>query len=338
MISWWKSLNSTPGFFCILNQLAGRIPGTSRALKTAFLNSSQKIMMEAKQFSMTYPAVLSHQGGFAFYSFAVPFDHVSTLFDLQNDLPEELKAQRKLKKSRVKRIAKYIEDNNKSFVFPAITAAINDSPCFEQNGNVSIGLLNIPSKITVHDGQHRVAGIIEFLENYKLKAKHPRLNKHYLSKTDSYHYLPVILLYDSGLSRSQQIFCDINRNAVKPKKELIKTFDHRTRQDDKLSMIKQNLDKWFDQEYVVRFVKNYSSYTLVKDFGQYLLYKGYYADNYLDCEYPKIDYRTHDLDIFLDDWGLQDYFKQSTSKELIAYDPDFTKGIFTLQPDFQESV
>ena len=64
----------------------------------------------------------------------------------------------------------------------------------------------------INDGQHRRAAIEEAL---KLK---PDLGNESIS---------VVFFSDKGLKRSQQMFSDLNKNAVKPTKSLGILYDHR---------------------------------------------------------------------------------------------------------------
>jgi DNA sulfur modification protein DndB len=140
-----------------------------------------------------------------------------SIFDEQ-ELPPELRAQRTLNKSRVPEIANYILDNPKDYVFSAITASIDSdvefSPISERPGENKLGILKVPmdAKFIINDGQHRRAAILAALE------QKPELG----SET-----IAVVFFLDLGLGRSQQMFADLNRYAIRPSRSLGLLYDHR---------------------------------------------------------------------------------------------------------------
>jgi len=140
-----------------------------------------------------------------------------SIFDEQ-ELPAELRAQRTLNKARVPEIADYIIDNPKDYVFSAITASIDSEVEFESlSGKVSengLGMLKVPmdAKFIINDGQHRRAAILAALE------QKPELGSETIS---------VVFFLDIGLSRSQQMFADLNRYAIRPSRSLGLLYDHR---------------------------------------------------------------------------------------------------------------
>ena len=140
-----------------------------------------------------------------------------SIFDEQ-ELPPELRAQRTLNKARVPEIANYILDNPKDYVFSAITASIDSDVEFEPlsaklNEN-RLGTLKVPmdAKFIINDGQHRRAAILSALE------QKPELG----SET-----IAVVFFLDIGLERSQQMFADLNRYAIRPSRSLGLLYDHR---------------------------------------------------------------------------------------------------------------
>ena len=72
--------------------------------------------------------------------------------------------------------------------------------------------INMDSRFLINDGQHRRKAIEE-----ALKEK-PELGSEMIS---------VVFFRDDGLERSQQMFSDLNKNAVKPTKSLNILYDHR---------------------------------------------------------------------------------------------------------------
>jgi hypothetical protein len=262
------------------------------------------------------------QAGREFYSFMIDFRDVPYLFDFKLD--DDKRAQRKLNMTRVNKIARYLSDNNTDFVLPAVTASINVLPEFEENGHMTAGVLTIKKRMFTHDGQHRIAGIIQFLRDFKYKQSHPRKNSWYLKRVSIDHAIPVTLFVDAGLKRSRQIFCDINKNAVKPQKDLLTKFDHRTVNAEMISQKKQEIQEWLWDGFKVQFYSEGKSFTLI-DKGYYYLYKGHY------CSDSKHFARFALLDEFLKHYGDQTFYRidkgpsenyASTKQEEILFETD----------------
>jgi DNA sulfur modification protein DndB len=103
-------------------------------------------------------------------------------------------------------------------VLSAITASIDADVHFEPQGllrdGVRIGELTIPAtaRLLVNDGQHRRAAIAQALQTAPELANES---------------VPLVLFLDSGLSRSQQIFADLNRHGIRPTTSLNVLYDHR---------------------------------------------------------------------------------------------------------------
>jgi DNA sulfur modification protein DndB len=135
-----------------------------------------------------------------------------------SDLPAELRAQRVLNKSRIPEIASYIVENPKEYVFSALTASIDAIVSFtsldEADETLSIGKLEIPmdATIVINDGQHRRAAIEEALK------KKPELADESIA---------IVFFIDAGLTRSQQMFADLNKHAVRPSQSLGVLYEHR---------------------------------------------------------------------------------------------------------------
>ena len=103
-------------------------------------------------------------------------------------------------------------------MFSSITASIDGSVVFEplkNEGHFSkMGTLIIPmsARFLINDGQHRRAAIEKALE------EKPELGNESIS---------VVFYLDAGLRRSQQMFSDLNKNAVKPTTSLNILYNHR---------------------------------------------------------------------------------------------------------------
>ncbi len=140
-----------------------------------------------------------------------------SIFDEQ-ELPPELRAQRTLNKARIPEMANYILNNPKDYVFSAITASIDSkvefAPLSSRSDESRLGTLKVPmdAKFIINDGQHRRAAILSAIE------QKPELG----SET-----IAVVFFLDIGLDRSQQMFADLNRYAIRPSRSLGLLYDHR---------------------------------------------------------------------------------------------------------------
>ena len=84
-----------------------------------------------------------------------------------------------------------------------------------ENGAASkVGHLIIPqsARFLINDGQHRKAAIEEALK------KMPELGSEHIS---------VVFFVDGGLKRSQQMFSDLNKHALRPTMSLAILYNHR---------------------------------------------------------------------------------------------------------------
>jgi DNA sulfur modification protein DndB len=175
--------------------------------------------MAAKDFSYSFPAIRGVQAGREYYVTMCPMEYLSKLFNVSDgDLPPELRAQRVLNKGRIPLMSRYILDNPEAYVFSSLTASIDGRVEFTAFGEDQIGrklgVLSVPmsAKILINDGQHRRAAIQAALdENPALK----------------YETISVVFFLDAGLARSQQMFADLNRYAIRPTKSLGILYDHR---------------------------------------------------------------------------------------------------------------
>jgi DNA sulfur modification protein DndB len=166
----------------------------------------------------TFPAIRGIQAGREYYVSMCPLGLVHKIFKFdEEELSAELRAQRILNKTRVPEIARYITANPDNYVFSAITASIdgevkfttaNNSPEMMRNGLLKI---DMNSKIIVNDGQHRRAAIeMAIKEDGSLASE----------------TIAVVFFIDRGLERSQQMFADLNRHAIRPIRSLGLLYDH----------------------------------------------------------------------------------------------------------------
>lgn len=139
------------------------------------------------------------------------------LFD-EDELSPELRAQRMLNKGRLPALTKYVLDNPEDYVFSALTASVDGDMDFESAGvdgtAFRTGQLRIPmaSRFLINDGQHRRAAIELALK------ENPDLGDETIA---------VVFFHDAGLARSQQMFADLNRHAVRPARSIGVLYDHR---------------------------------------------------------------------------------------------------------------
>ncbi|KUG19209.1 dna sulfur modification protein dndb [hydrocarbon metagenome] len=166
-----------------------------------------------------FPAIRGIQAGKEYYITMFPLKVVAKLFSFDDsDIPPKMRAQRTLNRARIPVIANYLVNNPKDYVFSSITASIDGKvqfvPLASSGPENKIGKLIIPmtARIIINDGQHRRAAIEEALNS------RPELG---------FDTISVVLFLDSGLTRSQQMFADLNKHAVHPTKSLGILYDNR---------------------------------------------------------------------------------------------------------------
>lgn len=169
--------------------------------------------------SYSFDALRGVQASREFYVAMCPLKIIPKLFIFnEEEVSPQFRAQRILRDSRIPSIANYIVNNPKDYVFSSLTASVDGAMRFVPDPSVGsdgkIGRLHISmeSRLLINDGQHRRAAIEEAL---KMK---PELGNESIS---------VVFFSDKGLKRSQQMFSDLNKNAVKPTKSLGILYDHR---------------------------------------------------------------------------------------------------------------
>lgn len=180
--------------------------------------------MNSAKFS--FPAVRGIQANMEYYVAMVPLDCIPKLFTFKDEnLAPEIRSQRTLNKSRIPEMCDYILKNPTSYVFSALTASIDGEIVFEPSEkNIDMGILNISmyAKMLINDGQHRRAAIEAALK------KNPDLK---------YEHISMVLYHDIGLRRSQQMFSDLNRFAIRPTKSLNILYDNR----DSMSLLVKDM-------------------------------------------------------------------------------------------------
>ena len=166
-------------------------------------------------FYYEFPAVKGTQAKHEYYISMVPMKLLLKLFLDDDDIVQpEFRAQRRINETRIPEIKKYILDNRESYVFSALSASIDGDFHFIENENAALGILkvNMDAKFLINDGQHRKAAIIEAMN------EDPSLKEETIS---------IVFFKDEGLKRSQQMFTDLNKHAVKTSNSLSTLYDSR---------------------------------------------------------------------------------------------------------------
>ncbi|WP_407399380.1 DNA sulfur modification protein DndB [Anaerovibrio sp.] len=177
-------------------------------------------------YAYKFPVVIGVQAGRKYYIAMVPLEMISRLFPNEEEyvLPE-YRAQRKLNESRIPVISRYITENRDSYVFSALAASIDGEFEFhETRKGMGTGILEVSmnARFLINDGQHRKAAILDAL------CEDESLGKETIS---------VVFYEDQGLARSQQIFTDLNKHAVKTSNSISELYDSR----DELAVINRNV-------------------------------------------------------------------------------------------------
>lgn len=178
-----------------------------------------------------FPVVKGLQASRDYYIAMVPLKMLSRLFPSDDEyvLPE-YRAQRKLNETRIPIISKYILDNRNSYVFSALAASIDGNfQFFQAEGIPDVGVLEVAmdAKFLINDGQHRKSAILEALQED--------------SSLDD-ETIPIVFFADKGLERSQQIFTDLNKNAVKTSNSISELYDSR----DQMAVITRDVIRRID--------------------------------------------------------------------------------------------
>ena len=186
-----------------------------------------------------FPAVKGIQAGREYYIAMVPMRMLKRLFgnDEEYVLPE-YRAQRKLNETRIPEIRNYIINNRDNYVFSALAASIDGEFIFLPLEDNQLGVLQVSMDATflINDGQHRKAAILSALDEDQSLANES---------------IPIVFFEDLGLARSQQMFTDLNKHAVKTSNSIAELYDSR----DQLAVVTRRtiakipfLDEYVDKE------------------------------------------------------------------------------------------
>ena len=170
-------------------------------------------------FEYIFPSIRGVQAGREYYVSMCPLRLIPKIFLFdEEELMPELRAQRILNKARIPEMSRYILENRDGYVFSAITASVDGLVRFKAlgaEGEASrLGALHIDmsARFIINDGQHRRAAIEMAIAN---------------DPTFGDETIAVVFFVDRGLARSQQMFSDLNRHAVRPSRSLGLLYDHR---------------------------------------------------------------------------------------------------------------
>lgn len=179
------------------------------------------------KFSYKFPAVRGVQANCEYYISMVPMNLLCKLFceNTDNSVLPEFRAQRKLNEMRIPEIANYILDNRNSYVFSALSASIDGKFQFIQSQqSEDVGILEVDMNATflINDGQHRKAAIEKAIVEDESLAEET---------------ISIVFFKDEGLTRSQQMFTDLNKHAVKTSNSIATLYDSR----DSLAVATKNI-------------------------------------------------------------------------------------------------
>ncbi len=153
-------------------------------------------------FEILLPALRGRQAGRDYYLVMCPLQLVPRLFQAEEGIEPDLRAQRGLNPGRVPEIARYIADHPDSYVLSALTGSIDCAVTFEPIAGKSalsgMGTLRIPlsARLLILDGAHRRAAIEAVLR------QKPELGSETVS---------LVLFVDPELQKSSQLFSDLRR-------------------------------------------------------------------------------------------------------------------------------
>ena len=170
-------------------------------------------------FGYVFPAIRGVQARREYFVSMCPLRLLPRIFLFDDEeLSPEVRAQRVLNRTRIPELARYIVGNRDGYVFSAITASVDAQVRFEALGpsgeSSAVGLLHIPmdARFIINDGQHRRAAIEAAMRECGDLGDES---------------IAVVFFLDKGLARSQQMFADLNRHAIRPSRSIGVLYDHR---------------------------------------------------------------------------------------------------------------
>jgi DNA sulfur modification protein DndB len=177
-------------------------------------------------FEYQFPAIRGLQAKKEYYITMCPLGLIPKIFQLsEDDLPPENRAQRILNKARIPEIKDYIITNPTDYVFSSLAASVDGEMQFipiSSNENIGKLVISMDAHVLINDGQHRKAAIEEAI----------KINPDLKNETIS-----IVFFSDQGLEKSQQMFADLNKHAIKATKSIGILYDNR----DNLSLLTKRI-------------------------------------------------------------------------------------------------
>lgn len=167
------------------------------------------------RFTYNFPAVKGIQAGREYFISMVPLKLLTRLFPAEEEIVlPEYRAQRRINEIRIPEIKQYILKNRDSYVFSALSASIDGEFRFIPSVHDDIGVLEVDMEAVflINDGQHRKAAIEAALQE---------------DRSLENETISIVFFRDDGLARSQQMFTDLNKHAVKTSNSLATLYDTR---------------------------------------------------------------------------------------------------------------
>ena len=167
------------------------------------------------RFTYNFPAVKGIQAGHEYFISMVPLKLLTRLFPAEEEIVlPEYRAQRRINEIRIPEIKQYILKNRDSYVFSALSASIDGEFRFIPSVHDDIGILEVDMEAVflINDGQHRKAAIEAALQE---------------DRSLENETISIVFFRDDGLARSQQMFTDLNKHAVKTSNSLATLYDTR---------------------------------------------------------------------------------------------------------------
>lgn len=167
------------------------------------------------KFTYNFPAVKGVQAGREYFISMVPLKLLTRLFPAEEEIVlPEYRAQRRINEIRIPEIKQYILENRDNYVFSALSASIDGEFRFIPSVHDDIGVLEVDMEaiFLINDGQHRKAAIEAALQE---------------DRSLENESISIVFFRDDGLARSQQMFTDLNKHAVKTSNSLATLYDTR---------------------------------------------------------------------------------------------------------------
>lgn len=167
------------------------------------------------KFTYNFPAVKGIQAGREYFISMVPLKLLTRLFPAEEEIVlPEYRAQRRINEIRIPEIKQYILKNRDNYVFSALSASIDGEFRFIPSVHDDIGVLEVDMEaiFLINDGQHRKAAIEAALQE---------------DRSLENETISIVFFRDDGLARSQQMFTDLNKHAVKTSNSLATLYDTR---------------------------------------------------------------------------------------------------------------